>query len=311
MQTITFTCETITPMFLSGADGSTPELRPPSIKGALRFWWRAMNGHLRLEDLKKQEALIFGGTEPAQRSRVIVVRKQNFKNEAIGKEFMLPHKPEKRLKSEQNAFMPNNDFVLELKLTQDKIFYENQGIKVEIMNETKLINLFVITCCLGGFGRRSRRGFGSVRVKNLTINGVKKENFKMPKTLQEIYSYLNTSHFIMNANDISTSFEQPYPCIQKIEISNKVASVLKIAETTHKIKGIDDKNAQEDEKYKKQYPFALGNGGRFASPIYVNLLKVDKETKAIITTLNTIPKEGWTLNPKGEKLQNNFKAELL
>ncbi|OPX29474.1 MAG: type III-B CRISPR module RAMP protein Cmr1 [Candidatus Omnitrophica bacterium 4484_171] len=48
MKTITFECETITPMFLAGADGRTPELRPPSIKGAMRFWWRAMNGHLPL-----------------------------------------------------------------------------------------------------------------------------------------------------------------------------------------------------------------------------------------------------------------------
>jgi len=72
MKTITFECETITPMFLSGADGKTPELRPPSIKGALRFWWRAMNGHLSLSDLKKKESEIFGGTNPATRSNVII-----------------------------------------------------------------------------------------------------------------------------------------------------------------------------------------------------------------------------------------------
>ncbi|MBK8563977.1 MAG: type III-B CRISPR module RAMP protein Cmr1 [Saprospiraceae bacterium] len=38
MKTITFTCKTITPMFLNGADGQTPELRPSSIKGVLRYW---------------------------------------------------------------------------------------------------------------------------------------------------------------------------------------------------------------------------------------------------------------------------------
>ncbi len=50
-------------MFLAGADGTTPELRAPSIKGALRFWWRAMNGHLSLEELRKQESDLFGNTE--------------------------------------------------------------------------------------------------------------------------------------------------------------------------------------------------------------------------------------------------------
>jgi len=70
MKTITFHCETITPMFLAGADGQTPELRPPSIKGAMRFWWRAMNGNLSLEELKKQEDDIFGATD--RRSKVII-----------------------------------------------------------------------------------------------------------------------------------------------------------------------------------------------------------------------------------------------
>ena len=59
MHTITFTCETITPMFLSGANQDVPELRPPSIKGALRFWWRAMNGDK--PNMRDLETEIFGG----------------------------------------------------------------------------------------------------------------------------------------------------------------------------------------------------------------------------------------------------------
>ncbi|PIY11177.1 MAG: type III-B CRISPR module RAMP protein Cmr1 [Flexibacter sp. CG_4_10_14_3_um_filter_32_15] len=84
LKTITFTCETITPMFLSGADGQTPELRPPSIKGALRFWWRAMNGHLSLEELKKQEAMIFGDT--SNRSKIII-RNNVYKLETSSQDF--------------------------------------------------------------------------------------------------------------------------------------------------------------------------------------------------------------------------------
>jgi CRISPR-associated protein Cmr1 len=76
MKTITFSCETITPMFLSGADGQKPELRPPSIKGALRFWWRAMNGG-NWETLKNQEDRIFGSTKEALFS--IQLGKEDFK----------------------------------------------------------------------------------------------------------------------------------------------------------------------------------------------------------------------------------------
>jgi CRISPR-associated protein Cmr1 len=56
----------VTPLFLGGADPrSTVELRAPSIKGALRFWWRALAWdqpqHGRdLEEIRTNEKLIFG-----------------------------------------------------------------------------------------------------------------------------------------------------------------------------------------------------------------------------------------------------------
>jgi CRISPR-associated protein Cmr1 len=56
-----FKCEIVTPMFLAGADGKTPELRPPSIKGMLRFWWRAIISE-RIDKLKEEEAKIFGSS---------------------------------------------------------------------------------------------------------------------------------------------------------------------------------------------------------------------------------------------------------
>ena len=46
MEKIVFECESVTPMFMYGADGKTPELRPASVKGVMRFWWRAINGNL-------------------------------------------------------------------------------------------------------------------------------------------------------------------------------------------------------------------------------------------------------------------------
>jgi len=74
MHKLVFECETITPMFLAGADGKTPELRAPSIKGALRFWWRAMNGNKSIEKLKIEEANIFGGTETVQGKSKVIIR---------------------------------------------------------------------------------------------------------------------------------------------------------------------------------------------------------------------------------------------
>ena len=43
MQKLTVTLEAVTPLFLGGADPrGSPELRPASFRGVLRFWWRAL-----------------------------------------------------------------------------------------------------------------------------------------------------------------------------------------------------------------------------------------------------------------------------
>jgi CRISPR-associated protein Cmr1 len=42
MQKITVKLETVTPLFLGGADPrGEPELRPPAFRGAMRYWLRA------------------------------------------------------------------------------------------------------------------------------------------------------------------------------------------------------------------------------------------------------------------------------
>lgn len=55
--------EVVTPMFIAGSDMDKIELRPSSVKGVLRWWWRALNGNLTIDELKKKEGEIFGSTE--------------------------------------------------------------------------------------------------------------------------------------------------------------------------------------------------------------------------------------------------------
>ncbi|MBW2050399.1 MAG: type III-B CRISPR module RAMP protein Cmr1, partial [Deltaproteobacteria bacterium] len=62
METREFEVEVVTPLFLGGADPRKAELRTPPIKGALRFWWRALYGSDDLKDMKEREGEIFGST---------------------------------------------------------------------------------------------------------------------------------------------------------------------------------------------------------------------------------------------------------
>ncbi len=65
--------EAVTPIFMRGADQAKAEIRAASIKGLMRWWFRALAGSYFGNDivgLRKAEEYVFGSTE--QRSRVVV-----------------------------------------------------------------------------------------------------------------------------------------------------------------------------------------------------------------------------------------------
>lgn len=62
---LTATYRIVTPMFCAGADQHTAELRLPSFKGALRFWWRSLMWD-KVKDhreLNLREAQLFGASD--------------------------------------------------------------------------------------------------------------------------------------------------------------------------------------------------------------------------------------------------------
>ena len=64
----------VTPLFCAGADPNRAELRLPSFKGALRFWWRALAWSRcggDLEGIRRQEDALFGSASGGQ-SRLIM-----------------------------------------------------------------------------------------------------------------------------------------------------------------------------------------------------------------------------------------------
>ncbi|MCF6277238.1 MAG: type III-B CRISPR module RAMP protein Cmr1 [Anaerolineales bacterium] len=72
-----FTFECITPCFCAGADQSHAEIRPSSIRGELRWWFRILGG------THEQEAEVFGGVDPTRASSV-QVRVANIRKTPVG-----------------------------------------------------------------------------------------------------------------------------------------------------------------------------------------------------------------------------------
>lgn len=67
-ETLDLDIQVVTPMFGGGAEAGVPDpvtlIRPSSIRGHLRFWWRATRGAecSSIEELKRREVEIFGDT---------------------------------------------------------------------------------------------------------------------------------------------------------------------------------------------------------------------------------------------------------
>lgn len=281
METITFHCKVITPMFLAGADGQTPELRAPSIKGAMRFWWRAVNGHLGVEEMRKREGMIFGDT--SRRSQVnIRVLKQPKKTESNVE--LLPHKSQPNQRSPKECYPKGEEFIVRILMPQSIRLSENSFFNREMME-----SLFLLMSYLGGLGKRSRRGCGSFKV--ISIN---KETQDLPSVEQEIIDTIKE----VNPN-FSFGSSSNYPAIRKIEIGSSPKTIRDIGLATHDEKirtpstSFTNWKGKEVTKY-PNYDATIGAGNpRFASPIYISILP---DGKPIITTLETVSPKPDDLN---------------
>jgi len=220
MKTITFTCETITPMFLSGADGQTPELRPPSIKGALRFWWRAMNGHLvntengGIPNLLKEDERLFGGVNGGGKSSVLV-RVANMNEILIDGRKLQSYADYDRnnrkvpYKKEGLAYLYY--VLLNQKLQGLEGFDVETTFDVTLSSENQKDLLQAIACFwlfvyLGSMGSRARRGAGAIAISK---DGIKGNIEVFENTLSFHNNTANDISFFVNQNlnNIKTVFE--------------------------------------------------------------------------------------------------------
>ncbi len=77
----TLTMEFVTPGFIGGSHPrGEPEFRIPSLRGVLRYWWRALYGvqYGGKQELQKAEAKVFGDTSQVSAVRLWVPEQPNF-----------------------------------------------------------------------------------------------------------------------------------------------------------------------------------------------------------------------------------------
>ncbi|NLH53659.1 MAG: type III-B CRISPR module RAMP protein Cmr1 [Bacteroidales bacterium] len=256
---LVFDCEVITPMFLSGADPKNVELRSASIKGALRFWWRALNVFPSFKKMLDEESKLFGSANEKSGMSLLKIETEPIFIDSINAQ---DEKPIYYKDFTFRAIKPNTRFKVKLIYPKDKKeLYEN---------------LFLIFSIVGGLGKRSRRGFGSFIITNRDVWQNK----------DEIFNYFNLKESNTNIFSIKNNLTLQYPYLKKVTIGtafNNYRDLLdRITDLAHK----NDCDYTGYAKKRRIKNSAVKKSKRFASPLYISCYKIGSLYYPIITELN-------------------------
>ncbi len=321
LKTIHFEIETITPMFLSGADQGKAELRAASIKGLLRYWWRALHPTSNIDVLRQKESSIFGsGGENEGGGSSFSIRltydslpttkekfpKQNIEvvikgtKRSINILEYLAYGTYEYKKGEGNVFLrewikPNTKFHIEMTF-----------LKEAFMEETlKAMYAFSL---FGGMGSRSRNGFGGFRILSW------KEALDLLShafSLEDAYSKRNISKFVKGiASQPYTSFTQKTRLFRSKKTfpnwDSALAEIGKIYRTARE--SLERKHVYEKRQYvgapiiadKKNKSFL----DRHSKPYFMRVAREDTQYRSYILYLPSLYAHGLDEDQFGNIIQH-------
>lgn len=295
LSTITYNCEVLTPLFSAGADTNEPEFRAATIKGSLRFWFRALHGHFaKVEDLQAEERKYFGDTS---RRSPLLIRCIPEGNPQTERKALLPHRTDNR-RSPAEAILPGSRFTVKLTMPSNQL--------------EKIKALFELAIFLGGWGRRSRRGAGSIRIVSLQSSGEESPcSYESPDNLPTLIELIKewTPHYSIQNDKIQFLYSGQklyYPWLNCIELGHQSFNHEqdlrdRIGKVTSNLK----------HHYDRAYEVSMGHAfkGRFASPVYTSAFERAGLFYAVVSTLNTIPDRDSRLVDL--YIQDDFKREVL
>ncbi|RMG76657.1 MAG: type III-B CRISPR module RAMP protein Cmr1 [Chloroflexi bacterium] len=297
---LTVTLETVTPMFLAGANKQQPELRAPSIMGALRYWTRAALGGVlgdkNIEALKKAEEEVWGSTNGTGSVRIQVVP-TSFAKVSVDP---LPHKTKREGRSKPQFCYEGVPVRTSFQLVLSQFGGADRTWELGLV-------AILLMMTYGGVGRRSRRGWGSLLIKEInpirdTFVSKKEKEFltvltdlmaqgKMTLADWKVHRDWMREQALNVANDLCQSLNLPqdkadipsrYPLIIRQD-QNRIVDRLDTRLTNNPLSAITYFGEQEHDflmSEKQQNPkvfdaFGYAKGReRWASPLWVRVLPV-------------------------------------
>jgi CRISPR-associated protein Cmr1 len=194
----TFQCKIITPMFLGGANQQA-ELRPPSIRGAMRWWFRAMIGENNIDNLKHAETDVFGNNNTS--SKVVVrLAYQDYQN-YVENNALAYYKLNSNYNPGIRRDTGSDAGLIYLLFTalRDRQFIKEGfsfDIKLSSSNPRELneaVKSLWLLMNLGGIGLRSRRGLGNLFCQSTDSNESELQFIFNKELVEELKTYLQTN----------------------------------------------------------------------------------------------------------------------
>ncbi|WP_028490535.1 type III-B CRISPR module RAMP protein Cmr1 [Thiothrix lacustris] len=286
----------VTPMFIGDAEQKASGISPASVKGALRFWWRALNwGQIRaeiqsdtaaLQRLHREESALFGTSADNGKAARFTLR-VNTNSLKFAHATDWPHSgndPSGYLgiglwesgNRARDNFQPHREYIT-----------ENQTFGVELLclpdvsaeSQQQLRDALTAWGLLGGLGSRARRAFGAIAIESLDSTSLK---FAAVTDYQAAVSKLFSSY------RLATIKQAPFTSLCKetqFSISAKIASN---ARSAHAILGQtfkDYRGQPSDLRGSKKRVFgmpyaggtALEGNARRASPLLFHVHPVGSQ----------------------------------
>ncbi len=164
MQEVIFHLQTITPLFMAGADQRKIEIREPSFRGDMRYWYRAMVGGLfkpgpeALKLLEKAESSVFGATDKGSAIQIRIMDRptelSTLSKEGTGRDYLFWSV----LRSNRQCFSSGTQFRVALSIHN----HEREKQASAVLRQG--VSAFWLLTQLGGIGSRARRCGGSLMV---------------------------------------------------------------------------------------------------------------------------------------------------
>lgn len=195
--------QVVTPLFCSGSNPDSPELRLPSFKGVLRYWWRALAWSQydgQLGRIQQKENALFGSAESG-RSRVSMKLDRASKLSSVSIKEVLTVSPENKQPPVGEGARYLGYGVMEAFGSRKRKTQAGQltraclrapiDFAVSMQSRTldeeqlqSLTNALIALGTLGGMGAKSRKGYGSLVIRSLRVNG--KEEYRAPQSIDEL-----------------------------------------------------------------------------------------------------------------------------